>query len=56
VAKYPDKPLPDAAPLSLQNHDGDLVKYRNIWIRPLDKLEEFQKGKGAALPSEYEKK
>jgi len=56
VAKYPDKPLPDAAALSLQNHNGDLVKYRNIWIRPLDKLEEFQKGKGAALPSGYEKK
>jgi hypothetical protein len=55
VAKYPEKPLPDAAPLSLQNH-GNPVRYRNIWIRPLDKLEAFQKGQGAPMPAEYEAK
>jgi hypothetical protein len=55
VAKYPEKPLPDAAPLALQNH-GNPVRYRNIWIRPLDKLEAFQKGQGAPMPAEYEKK
>jgi len=44
VAKYPDKPIPETAPISLQNH-GNPVKYRNIWIRPLDKLEVQADGK-----------
>src|SRR5579871_5361895 len=56
VASYPEKPLPDEAPLSLQNHGGDLVRFRNVWVRPLEKLEEFQKGKGAPLPEEYQAK
>jgi 3-keto-disaccharide hydrolase len=56
IAKWPESPLPDEAPLSLQNHGGDKVQYRNVWVRRLDKLEEFQKGQGAPLPAEYEVK
>src|SRR5204862_205490 len=26
---------PPKGPLKLQNHGGDLVRYRNIWVRPL---------------------
>jgi hypothetical protein len=45
VAEYPAKPIPEFAPISLQNHGGDQVKYRNIWIRPLEKLEIQADGK-----------
>ncbi len=40
VAKYPDN-MPDKGPLALQFH-GNPVKYRNIWVRPLEALTKQQ--------------
>lgn len=34
LASY-DAPHPPQGPLMLQDHGGDKVRYRNIWIRPL---------------------
>jgi hypothetical protein len=49
VAKYPDKPMAEKGPLELQFH-GNPVKYRNIWVRELEKLEHQQQtGEVAAV-------
>ena len=40
VAKYPDK-FPDKGPIALQFH-GNAIRYRNIWVRPLEDLEHQQ--------------
>lgn len=35
VAKYPDQPIPEKGPITIQYH-GNPVKYRNIWVRELE--------------------
>jgi hypothetical protein len=40
VAKYSQK-VPDKAPLELQYHN-DIVRFRNIWVRPLEAIEHQQ--------------
>ena len=40
VASYKQQ-IPDKGPLELQFH-GNPVHYRNIWVRPLEALEQFQ--------------
>jgi hypothetical protein len=40
VAHY-DKPIPEKGPIALQFH-GNPIKYRNIWVRPLEALEHQQ--------------
>jgi hypothetical protein len=40
VAHYPDS-MPDKGPLGLQDHNNP-IHFRNIWVRPLEKLETQQ--------------
>jgi hypothetical protein len=41
VASYPSKAMPEKGSIHLQFH-GNPVKYRNIWVRPLEALEHQQ--------------
>jgi hypothetical protein len=49
VAKYPAT-FPEKGPLALQFH-GNPVKYRNIWVRPLEAVE-HQQQTGEVAPTE----
>ena len=53
VAKYPDKPMPDKGSLQFQFH-GNPVRYRNIWVRPLEALDR-QQHTGELAPGATEK-
>jgi hypothetical protein len=50
VAKYPAS-MPDKGPIALQFH-GNPIKYRNIWVRPLEALaHQQQTGEVAGAPA-----